>query len=104
MGQHPHPHRPTKRQLLASRQCTATAGESSDRISQWAAKEWQEGGKRAAIGGKKPAKYQNLAWPGCCFQSFHHVVITSSRRIDSWSFYNQLQLTTIFLEYRYVYD
>jgi hypothetical protein len=64
----------------------------------------QVGGKWAAIGGKKPAKHQKLAWPGCCFQSFHHVVITSGRRIDSWSFYNQLQLTTIFLEYLYVYD
>jgi hypothetical protein len=65
---------------------------------------WQRGGKQAARGGKKPAKYQNLAWPACCLQSFHHVVITSSRRIDSWGFYNQLQLTTIFLEYPYGYD
>jgi hypothetical protein len=62
------------------------------------------GGKQAAMGGKKPAKHQKLAWPGCCFQSFHHVVITSSRRIDSWNFFNQLQLTTIFLEYLYGYD
>ena len=103
-SQHHGPHLPAKRQLRASRQCTAMAGASSHRSGKWAANRWQAGGKGAARGGKKPAKYQNLAWPGCCMRALHHVVITSSRRIGSWSFYNQLQSTTIFLEYLHGYD
>jgi hypothetical protein len=72
--------------LQAAMKAVTQVDGGRQRAGKGAAKERQTGGKQAAMGGKKPAKQQYVAWPGCCLQSFHHVVIASSRRIGSWSF------------------